>query len=54
MNMELEQRSLGTGEFPAGLFSERSESLAEQLETGDLFQFLQDVSGFLAKKDLPA
>lgn len=52
MNIELEQAARSAAEELSQAFYGLSENVAEQPDSGDLYQFLQNLSGFLARNDL--
>jgi len=53
MDIEVEQATRSAAEELSQVFNGLSESVAEQPDCGDLYQFLRDVSGFLARNDPP-
>jgi len=53
MDIELEQATRIAANELSQVFTGLSQSVSDQLDSGDLYQFLRDVSGFLAKTDLP-
>lgn len=53
MDIDLEQATRSAAEELSQVFSGLLENVAEQPDCEDLYQFLRDVSGFLARNDLP-
>jgi len=53
MKMELEQQTPNAAQSRWSVVSEPSDRSADSPDSGDLFEFLRDVSGFLARKDPP-
>ncbi len=51
MDIELEQATQSAANELSQVFNGLPESIAESVDGGDLYQFLRDVSGFLAKKE---
>jgi len=54
MNMELEPGPVRAAECLSNVFNELPDGFTERSDAGDLFQFLRDVSSFLARSDEPA
>jgi len=53
MNVELEQPTRGATERILSVFNDLYYNPGNEPEPGDLFEFLRDVSCYLAKNDLP-
>jgi hypothetical protein len=52
MDIELEQATRSAADELSQVFKGVSEHVTDRPDGGDLYQFLQDVSGFLARSDL--